>query len=87
MTETEDYATTTTPDPHAESHEDSGSDEISVEGLAGELTAEQKSAWAKVSGKPATFPPSAHHGSHETGGSDEANLSDQMIKYALIFGD
>ena len=87
MTETEDYATTTTPEAHAESHEDGGSDEVDVAGLSGELAAEQKSAWAKVSGKPATFPPSAHHGSHETAGSDPVDLTDQIIKYSIVFGD
>lgn len=36
---------------------------------------------------PSTFAPSAHKESHETGGGDAIDLSDQMIKYALIFGD
>ena len=87
MSETEDYAEVATPSAHAESHEDGGADEIDVGGLSGLLTDEQYSAWAKVSGKPATFTPSAHKTSHETGGSDPVDLSDQMIKYALIFGD
>ncbi len=70
MTETEDYDKSATPTLHHASHEDGGSDEIAVGGLAGELADEQKSAWAKVSGKPAAFPPEGHHASHEEGGSD-----------------
>jgi len=76
MSETEDYAEVATPEAHHTSHEDGGSDEISVEGLAGELTADQKSAWAKVSGKPTTFDPSAHKTSHQGGGDDEINVAD-----------
>lgn len=75
MTETEDYDKSTTPAAHASTHEDGGSDEITVEGLAGELTAEQKSAWAKVSGKPTTFTPEAHKTSHENDGADEISVA------------
>ena len=60
---------------HKTSHQDGGSDEISVEGLAGELTAEQKSAWAQVSGKPSTFTPGAHKTSHQDGGADEISVA------------
>jgi len=45
----------------------------------GEATDEQKSAWAKVSGKPATFPPSGHHASHEKGGADEVLVMPGMM--------
>jgi len=87
MTETEDYDKSATPIAHKASHQDGGSDEISVEGLDGELSAEQKSAWGKVSGKPATFTPAGHGESHEPGGSDPVDLANEMIKYALILGD
>jgi len=81
MSETEDYEKSAIPTAHAESHQDGGDDEITVEGLAGELAAEQKSSWAKVSGKPVTFTPSAHAASHQDGGADEisvAGLSGQL---------
>jgi hypothetical protein len=75
MAETEDYDKSATPLAHKTSHQDGGSDEISVEGLAGELTAEQKSAWAKISGIPSTFAPSAHKTSHQLGGSDALSVA------------
>jgi hypothetical protein len=43
------------PTAHHLTHEDGGTDEVSVSGLSGELVDEQKSAWAKVSGKPTEF--------------------------------
>lgn len=55
---------------HKDTHEDEGDDEISVVGLSGELADNQKSTWAKVSGKPETFTPSAHGDSHEAEGVD-----------------
>lgn len=75
MTETEDYDKSATPTAHAESHQDGGDDEITVQDLAGELAAEQKSDWNKVADKPATFPPSAHKASHQDGGADEINVT------------
>lgn len=45
-------------------HEHLGPDEISVQALAGVLTAEQPSSWAQVSGKPITFAPTAHGATH-----------------------
>jgi len=87
MTETEDYDKSAIPTAHKTTHQDGGDDEITVEGLAGELVAAQKSTWAKVADKPATFTPSAHAARHETGGSDAVDLSDQMFLYSLIFGD
>ena len=75
MAETEDYDKSATPTAHKTTHQDGGSDEISVEGLAGELTAEQKSAWSKVSGKPTTFTPAAHKTTHQDGGSDEISVA------------
>jgi len=61
--------------PHKQTHQDGGDDEISVAGLAGELTAEQKSAWAKVSGKPTTFAPATHKTSHQDAGDDEISVA------------
>ena len=37
---------------HALKHQSGGSDEVNVEGLTGELAAEQKSNWAKITDKP-----------------------------------
>ena len=59
---------------HRLSHQDGGGDEINVDGLAGDLADEQDSAWARVSGKPATFTPSAHKASHQDGGGDEISV-------------
>jgi hypothetical protein len=74
MAETEDYDKTATPTAHKTTHQDGGSDEISVAALSGELADEQPSSWAKVSGKPATFTPTAHKTSHQDGGSDEVSV-------------
>lgn len=60
---------------HKASHQDGGSDEVSVAGLSGALADEQLSSWAGVSGKPSAFTPSAHKASHQTGGSDELDLT------------
>jgi hypothetical protein len=75
MSETEDYDKSATPTAHKTSHQDGGSDEVSVEALAGELTAEQKSAWSKVSGKPTTFAPEAHKTSHQLLGADALSVA------------
>jgi len=48
------------PKAHKTTHQKSGIDEMTVADLAGVLTAEQKSSWAQVSGKPSTFPPDSH---------------------------
>jgi len=74
--ETEDYDKSATPTAHASTHENEGSDEISIAGLSGEAADEQKSTWAKVSGKPSTYPPDIHASTHEDGGSDEINIED-----------
>ena len=74
MAETEDYSKSATPTAHKTSHQDGGSDEISVEGLAGDLADPQESTWARVSGKPTTFAPEAHKTSHQDGGSDEISV-------------
>lgn len=60
---------------HAITHQDGGSDEISVNALEGVLHLEQKSSWALVSGKPGTFTPSAHKTSHQNGGADEISVA------------
>ncbi|MBA7681440.1 hypothetical protein ES703_89778 [subsurface metagenome] len=78
MIETEDYDKSATPKAHKTSHENGGSDEISIDALSGELADEQNSAWTKVSGKPATFPPDStlpHGSTHEDGGSDEIDVT------------
>jgi hypothetical protein len=82
MGEKEDYDKSATPTAHASSHEDGGSDEVSVDGLAGQLVDDQPSTWTLVDGKPTTFAPSAHKTSHQDGGSDEisvAGLSGQLV--------
>ena len=76
MTETRDYDKSATPSAHKTSHQHDGTDEITVQDLAGELADNQKSTWAKVSGKPATFAPSAHKTSHQHDGSDEITVQD-----------
>lgn len=70
MSETEDYDKSATPLAHKTSHENGGSDEISVAGLSGTLADDQPTTWTAVSGKPSTFAPSAHKASHEVLGSD-----------------
>lgn len=47
---------------HKTQHQTGGADEITVQGLAGILTAEQLSSWAGVSGKPTEFAPGAGEG-------------------------
>ena len=77
-------------DAHAARHENGGADEIDVTDLSGILNEEQKSSWALVSGKPATFPPSGHHGSHENGGADEiiiANITASAPYVVTAQGD
>lgn len=51
-----------TPSAHASSHEDGGSDEISVDGLSGSLADPQT--------------PTTHGNTHESGGVDELNIAD-----------
>lgn len=85
MTETEDYDKSATPTAHKTSHQDGGADELSVEGLAGELTAEQKSSWSKVSGKPSTFPPEAHALDGTTSHSTPTDITD-LNATTLIHG-
>jgi len=75
MAETEDYDKSATPTPHASTHEDGGTDEIIVGGLAGQLADAQPSTWPLVSGKPSTFTPEAHKTSHQDGGSDEISVA------------
>jgi hypothetical protein len=75
MSETEDYDKSATPTAHASSHENAGSDEIGVDGLAGQLADSQPSTWTLVSGKPSTFAPSAHKTSHQDAGSDEISVA------------
>lgn len=75
MPEKEDYDKSATPTAHKTSHQDEGGDEISVASLSGELADDQKSAWAKVSGKPTTFAPEAHKTSHQDGGADELSVT------------
>ena len=60
---------------HKEQHQDGGADEISIAALSGEAADEQKSAWAKVSGKPTTFTPAEHATSHQDGGADEISIA------------
>lgn len=71
----DDQGASRTPTAHKTSHQDGGTDEINVAALSGELADEQKSAWAKVSGKPGTFPPSAHKASHQDAGDDELTVA------------
>lgn len=75
MTETEDYDKSAIPAAHKTTHQDGGSDEVSVTSLSGELADDQKSTWAKVSGKPTTFTPEAHKTSHQDGGTDEISVA------------
>ena len=75
MAETEDYSKAATPTAHKTSHQDGGSDEISVQGLAGVLPEAQPSTWALVSGKPTTFTPEAHKTSHQDAGADEISVT------------
>jgi len=75
MIETEDYDESHDPAAHKATHQDGGSDEISVSDLSGELADEQKSAWSKVSGKPSAYPPAIHRISHELVGSDEIDVT------------
>jgi len=75
VSETADYTIEAIPLSHAATHQDGGDDEISVAALSGELAAEQKSAWAKVSGKPSLFPPVAHKTAHQSGGGDEISVA------------
>ncbi len=94
MPETEDYDKSAAPTAHKTSHQDTGTDEISVQGLDGELFAEQKSSWAKVSGKPTTFAPEAHKTSHQDTGADEISVqgldgelfSEQKSSWAKVSG-
>lgn len=60
--------------PHKLTHQDGGNDEISVEGLAGDLADAQESTWARVGGKPSTFDPSTHASAHENAGADEIGV-------------
>lgn len=60
MTETEDYDKSATPTAHKTSHQDGGSDEISVAGLSGLLGDAQT--------------PLAHKTSHQDGGLDEISI-------------
>jgi hypothetical protein len=75
MTETEDYDKSATPTAHASTHQDGGTDEISVAALSGQLADSQPSTWTLVSGKPTTFAPEAHKTSHQDGGSDEISVT------------
>jgi hypothetical protein len=74
MGETEDYDKSATPTAHASTHQDGGSDEVSVAALSGQLADAQPSTWTLVSGKPTTFAPAAHKTSHQDGGSDEISV-------------
>ena len=60
MGETEDYDKSATPTSHKTSHQDGGSDEISVLGLSGLLGDAQT--------------PLAHKTSHQDGGADEISV-------------
>lgn len=60
---------------HKAQHQNDGDDEISVEGLSGELADLQYSTWDMVSGKPATYDPTAHKTSHQDGGTDEISVA------------
>ena len=53
MSDKEDYSKAAEPTAHKTTHQNDGTDEINVKGLSGELADEQKSSWAKVSGKDA----------------------------------
>ena len=61
MTETEDYDKSAIPTAHKTSHQDGGSDEISVLGLSGLLADAQT--------------PLAHKTSHQDGGADEISVT------------
>jgi len=60
MSDSEDYVKTAIPKPHATTHQDGGSDEISVQGLSGLLADPQT--------------PLAHKTSHQKSGSDEISV-------------
>jgi hypothetical protein len=78
MSETADYDKSATPTAHKTTHQDGGSDEISVQGLAGLLAGEQLSTWDAVSEKPDTYPPDHHHESHEVDGDDIVTRPDVL---------
>ena len=72
MAETEDYDKSAIPTAHKTSHQDGGSDEISVAALSGQLADSQPSTWALVSGKPSTFDPTEH--THQAAGAPGGKL-------------
>jgi len=64
------------PAPHAETHEEGGSDAINPANIGAN--------WNKLVNKPSTYPPSPHAASHQAGGADEINvqgLSGQLADY------
>jgi hypothetical protein len=75
MAETEDYDKSATPLAHKTTHENGGSDEISVDELSGQLADDQPSTWALVSGKPTTYPPDHHKTQHQLGGGDTISVA------------
>jgi hypothetical protein len=54
--------TSFTPEAHAASHEDGGSDELEID-------------WSQIVDAPSTYAPTAHASSHEDGGADELDLA------------
>lgn len=84
MTDTEDYDGAGGISSHGTTHQDGGTDKIAVDGLLGELAAEQKSAWTKVSGIPATFPIAAHATDHQDGGNDEITVEGLTGELAAV---
>ncbi len=71
------------PLAHKTQHQNGGSDAITVQGLAGVLTAEQLSSWTGVSGKPTTFAPAAHNTNHYITGSDKLISSDLVTAVSI----
>lgn len=93
MSETADYDKSATPTAHKATHQDGGSDQISIQGLLGVLSQEQLSSWLGVSGKPTAFSPTAHKTSHQKNGSDELDVTGLIgtggasIKYGTFTHD
>jgi len=75
MADTEDYEEGGAAGVHHTTHENGGSDEVTVQGLSGTLADDQPSTWTLVTGKPSTFAPEAHKTSHQHGGTDEISVT------------
>ena len=57
------------------------------QGIPGETGPPGTTDYTELENVPLTFAPTDHHADHETGGSQPVDLSDQMMLYAIIYGD